>query len=182
MARGRFAPNAFQHNGRVALALVPSLIVLGGIGGRLVVGMLLVGAMVTYIMDALRLREAAFASVWFTLVVANIGFLTGIRGLMKGRSAALTVGIIGMMGVTLMLHGIWATVQFKWIQMRYPMVVLAMERLLLSSSLVLGLVVQGFGAAGAVGIDTAPFYMAALGCVLYALCMLPLPSSFEKKV
>lgn len=94
----------------------------------------------------------------------------------------LALGLIGIMGSTLLLTGMWSTVQFKWIQMRYPVVVLALERLLLVSSLVIGLVVQTFGIAGAIGIDTAPFYMVVMGCSLYALCMLPLPSSFEKTV
>ena len=40
----RFVPNDFQYNGRVATALVPSLVVLAGFGGKYPVGVLLVSA------------------------------------------------------------------------------------------------------------------------------------------
>lgn len=33
--------------------------------------------MVTYMMDMMRWKEASFGSTWFTLVVANLGFLVG---------------------------------------------------------------------------------------------------------
>ena len=38
----RLAQAGFQHNGRVAVALVPSLIVLAGFGGKVPVGIMLV--------------------------------------------------------------------------------------------------------------------------------------------
>lgn len=36
-----------------------------------------VGAMVTYMMDMMRWKEASFGSTWLTLVVSNLGFLIG---------------------------------------------------------------------------------------------------------
>lgn len=38
----RFAPNNFQYNGRVALALLPSLCVVAGFGGKLPLGVIVV--------------------------------------------------------------------------------------------------------------------------------------------
>jgi hypothetical protein len=46
MASVRFAPSAFRWNGRVGVALLPSLTVLAGFGGPVPCGVMLVGAMV----------------------------------------------------------------------------------------------------------------------------------------
>ena len=59
----RFTPSDFKHHGRVALALVPSLLVAASLGGRVVTGILTVGAMIWYLMDAMQLREAALSVV-----------------------------------------------------------------------------------------------------------------------
>jgi hypothetical protein len=47
MSAARFVANDFQHNGRVALALVPCLAVAAAIGGHAATAALAVGAMVS---------------------------------------------------------------------------------------------------------------------------------------
>lgn len=59
----RFAPGPFKYNGRVALALVPALLVAAGLGGRAVMGIFTIGTMLWYIMDAMQYREGAFSVV-----------------------------------------------------------------------------------------------------------------------
>lgn len=59
----RFAPGPFKYNGRVAAALVPSLLVAAGLGGRPVMGVFTIGTMLFYIMDAMQYREGAFTVV-----------------------------------------------------------------------------------------------------------------------
>jgi len=59
----RFAVNEFQYNGRVAAALVPALIVAAALGGRIVMAVLTVGAMVWYLLDAVSLREGSLTVV-----------------------------------------------------------------------------------------------------------------------
>lgn len=39
---GRFSANSFQYNGRVALAFIPSLFVLGAVAGGFAVGTMMV--------------------------------------------------------------------------------------------------------------------------------------------
>lgn len=43
-AGARFVPNSFQYNGRVAWALLPSLIVLMSAGGKMFAGVMTVSA------------------------------------------------------------------------------------------------------------------------------------------
>jgi hypothetical protein len=59
----RFAPNEFRYNIRAAAALVPSLIVAAALGGRIVMAVLTVGAMVWYLLDAMALREGSLTVV-----------------------------------------------------------------------------------------------------------------------
>jgi hypothetical protein len=47
----------------VAAALVPSLLVAAGLGGRGVMGIFTIGTMLWYIMDAMQYREGAFTVV-----------------------------------------------------------------------------------------------------------------------
>lgn len=64
----RFAPGPFKYNGRVAAALVPSLLVAAGLGGRGVMGIFTIGTMLWYIMDAMQYREGAFSVVGCTVL------------------------------------------------------------------------------------------------------------------
>lgn len=68
-------PNTYRYNGQTAFALVPALLVLAGFGGQVVMGTFMVGGMITYILDAMQYREGSFASLWITLVAANLGLL-----------------------------------------------------------------------------------------------------------
>lgn len=70
--------------------------------------------------------------------------------------------------------------QFKFLQMEYPPVALAFERLLLSATLPLGAAVQTWGVVSAVGASAAAYYLAALLALMYYALVLPLPSSFYK--
>lgn len=85
-------------------------------------------------------------------------------------------------GILLALYGLWSTVQFQWIQLHYSTIVLLIERMLLNSTIPIGLVVQTWGISHIIGLHLAPFYMMILGCILYQCCALPLPSSFQKQV
>ena len=124
MAGARFAPSAFRWNGRVAVALLPSLIVLAGFGGTVPSGVMMVGAMVSstahavcslsatwlgrrrsradllaaeqvaYIMDAMRYREGTLGAVWITLGMANLGMLAAILLPAFSRSTPLLLAML----------------------------------------------------------------------------------------
>lgn len=56
----------------------------------------------------------------------------------------------------------WATLQFKWIQLRYPVVCMALERLLFAGTLPVAAMILTWATLIAVGPSNAPFYQAAL--------------------
>ena len=74
--------------------------------------------------------------------------------------------------------GVWATLQFKWVQLQYPIVVLAFEKLLLGCCLPVAGTVQAWGIIAALGLAAAPFYLTVILGVLYYLFAMPQASSF----
>eukprot|EP00884_Botryococcus_braunii_P004652 jgi/Botrbrau1/14188/Bobra.182_3s0121.1 len=175
----RFTPNNFQYNGRVALALLPSVCVVAGFGGKLPVGVMMVGAMVTYILDALRYREGTFGAVWLSLGATNLSFLISGASFSRTRPFVLGGFMAASTGSLFFLIGVWATLQFKWIQMQYPVACLAFEKLLLVGCLPVAAIMQTWGVIAATGADTAPYYQALILAGLYYLFGLPLASSFH---
>lgn len=70
--------------------------------------------------------------------------------------------------------------QFKFLQLQYPTIAVAFERLLLAVALPLGAAVQTWGVVAAVGASAAAYYLAVLLGLMYYALVLPQPSSFFK--
>lgn len=175
----RFVPHNFQYNGRVALALLPSLGVLAGYGGNAVAAALALGLMSTYILDALRFKEGAFLAAWLTMAAANMAMIFSQLLLKSEASGPLTLLIFLLNALTLFLAGLWASVQFRFVQLQYPGVVIAFEKMLMAGCLPVAAAVITWGVAAGTGMSNACFFLAALLCGLYYLFGLPLPSSFH---
>jgi len=69
------AAQGFKHDGAVAWALVPALALAASAGGTVCLWTLTVGAMLSYTLDALRMREACLSAIWGTLLLVDIGLL-----------------------------------------------------------------------------------------------------------
>lgn len=219
----RFCPGPFKYNGRVAAALVPSLLVTAALGGRSVASIFTIGTMLWYIMDAMQYREGAFTVVrtalmlaavtarqqqwqhgagathsdtpacnrlpalppatrtqgWGTLLLAQAGVTLSVLSSFAGRPLLLSLLLVLMTGATHALTGMWLTLQFRFIQMQYPAVVLAFERQVLTAALPVAGVMQAIGIAALVDLGDMPYYTAALLCGLYTLLGRPLESSFH---
>lgn len=177
----RFAPNAFQYNGRVAIAIVPCVVLLLGVGGKPVLATLTVGLMVSYILDSLQLKQGAMFGVWGSL------FATGIAMVLSGStfsaSASFPLYFLALLvSFQLMfLIGVWVSLQFKWLQLENPSVVLALERLLFACIPFTACTIQTWGVVASVGMTNAPYYCMIFLFELYWLFALPRPSSFRMK-
>ncbi|KAI3433444.1 hypothetical protein D9Q98_003258 [Chlorella vulgaris] len=175
----RFAPHDFRYNGRVAMALLPSLVVLAAYGGNAVSAALAVGLMSTYILDALRYKEGAFMASWITMGSANLAMIFSTLLMKSEASIPLTLLIFVLNGLTLFLAGLWASLQFRFVQLQYPGVVIAFEKMLMAGCLPVGAAVQTWGMVSGVGMSSSCFFLAGLLCALYYFFALPLPSSFH---
>ncbi|WIA13369.1 hypothetical protein OEZ85_006949 [Tetradesmus obliquus] len=176
----RFAPGPFKYNGRVALALVPALLVAAGLGGRAVMGIFTIGTMLWYIMDAMQYREGAFSVGWGTVALAQGGITLNILFTFANRPPLLSILLIFACGALLMVTGMWLTVQFRFVQMQYPAVVLAFERQVLTASLPIAAAMQAIGIAAVAELGDVPYYLAAVLCLLYHMLARPLESSFHQ--
>ena len=64
-----------------------------------------VGAIVSYVLDAMRQKEAAFAAVWLTLGGVNLTLLFTGAAFPPGRPLPLGLLIMGVNGATLLVAG-----------------------------------------------------------------------------
>lgn len=175
----RFSPRAFTHNARVAAASVPALAVILGYGGNTVASVSLFGAVSVYFMDYFRQREGALAAIWATLAAVDLCLVSSHSGVDAGGRPLLLCVMSFLCCTAVLFHtGCWATLQFRWVQMQSPAVVLAMERLVISGSVTLCGPLIALGGVATVGVASTPFYMAAILSLLYWLLSSPLPSCF----
>lgn len=98
----------------------------------------------------------------------------------QNRPAVLSLLITFMTGALLTITGMWITVQFRFIQMQYPAVVLAFERQVLTASLPIAAVMQAVGIAAVTELGDVPYYLCAVLCMLYFVLGRPLESSFHQ--
>ncbi|CAK0743676.1 hypothetical protein CVIRNUC_001488 [Coccomyxa viridis] len=175
----RYGPTPFRHNIRIGMILMPTLVTLIGFGGKLTAAIIMIGAMVAYMMDALRYREGALGAIWITLGLGNLSMFVSEASFGGGNPLLLSAAVSFGSGSTLFLVGVWATLQFKWIQLRYPVVCTALERLLFAGTLPVAAMILTWATLIAVGPSNAPFYQAVLLSGLYYALATPVEASFE---
>lgn len=183
----RYSPSSFVHNGRIAFALVPCAAFLLDLGGTPVVAALILGLMLVYILDSLNFKSASFFAVWFTLVSAQIVFFissTSSLYLTFSQSVPLTVIALFLCAFSNFLLGVWASIQFKWIQIEYPTIVLALERLLFACIPFVASALFTWATVSAIGMSpnaSSSYYLMSFSCLFYWLFSIPRVSSFKLK-
>ena len=150
-----------------------------GSGGGAILGTLLVGLMVVYVLDVLELAEAALLSAWCTLLAVYVAACAGSDLFDGRRSPAVSLLLLLVNGECLFLAGLCVTLQFRWVRVSFPGVTIAAERCVFAAApLACGAsaawtVVAAFGAAN------GPFYLAGIFAALYRAFSFPTPSSFK---
>ncbi|KAL2652734.1 hypothetical protein R1flu_020862 [Riccia fluitans] len=179
----RFTPNSFQYNARVAIGLVPSAILLLGVGGRPILGVLTVGLMISYILDSLQLRQGAFFGIWGTLLSTMLALVFTGASFSAAASVSTVMYILTLLVsfYLIFLIGVWASLQFRWFQLENPSVVLALERLLFACIPFTAATIQTWGVISAVGMVSAHYYLMLILFEMYWLFTIPHPSSFMLK-
>ncbi|XP_076956817.1 uncharacterized protein LOC143632121 isoform X2 [Bidens hawaiensis] len=177
----RYSPSSFIHNARVSITLVPCAAFLFDLGGTPVVAVLTLGLMIAYILDSLNFKSGSFFAVWFSLISAQIVFF--FSSYMFSSFNSITLGLLACLVCTLanFLIGVWASLQFKWIQIEYPTIVLALERVLFACTPFIGSVLFTWATVSAVGMVNAAYYYMMFNCVFYWLYSIPRVSSFKLK-
>ncbi|XP_043723807.1 uncharacterized protein LOC122670861 [Telopea speciosissima] len=177
----RFSPSSFLHNLRIAVALVPCAAFLLDLGGTPVVATLAVGLMIAYFLDSLSVKSGSFFGVWFSLVAAQISFFFSSSLFSSFGSVPLSILAAFLCALTNFFIGAWASLQFKWIQIENPSVVLALERLLFACLPFVASSLFTWATVSAIGMSNAAYYLMVFTCVFYWLFSIPLISSFKSK-
>ncbi|KAK8603353.1 hypothetical protein V6N13_085542 [Hibiscus sabdariffa] len=181
LKHSRFSPSSFAHNARLAIALVPCAAFLLDLCGTAVVAILTLGLMVAYIVDSLNFKSGAFFGVWFTLIAAQIAFFFSASLYYTLNSVPLSILAAFLCAETNFLIGAWASLQFKWIQIENPSIVLALERLLFACVPFAASTIFTWATVSAVGMNNASYYLMAFNCVFYWVFAIPRVSSFKTK-
>ncbi|PKA56869.1 hypothetical protein AXF42_Ash002172 [Apostasia shenzhenica] len=176
----------FAYNVRVALALVPAAAFLLDLGGAPVAIVLTIGLMISYILDSLRLKSAAFFAIWLSLVAAQLAFFASASSSLAASSSSsyslpLTALALFLCAETNFLIGVWASLQFRWIQIENPSIVVALERLLFACIPVAIPALFTWAVVSALGMANAAYYFMAFACAFYWVYSLPRTSSFHSK-
>ncbi|CAH9121911.1 unnamed protein product [Cuscuta epithymum] len=181
LKNSRFSPSSFAHNARVAVALVPCAAFLIDLGGIPVVATLTVGVMVAYILDSLNVKSGSFFAVWLSLIAAQVVFFFSSSLIVSFNSVALGILATLVCSLANFLIGVWASLQFKWIQIENPTIVMALERLLFACIPVIASSMFTWATVSAVGIINAAYYLMVFNCIFYWLFSIPRVSSFKMK-
>ncbi|XP_073281964.1 uncharacterized protein [Primulina huaijiensis] len=179
-SNSRFS-SSFFHNARIAVSLVPSATFLLDLGGAPVVAILLLGLMIAYILDSLNFKSGSFFTVWFSLIVAQIAFFFSSALCYSFSHVPLALLAAITCALANFLIGVWVSLQFKWIQIEYPTIVLALERLLFACAPLIASVLFTWATVSAVGVINAAYYLMVFNCIFYWLYSIPRVSSFKFK-
>ena len=187
-AATRFCALPFAYNGRASLALVPPacfILTVSGPPGRVLA---CAGGLLAYCFDLARAPEATLVCIWATLgavyvclTFADVRLSAHAHGL---PAAIAHAALVCLLGQTLFLLGTWATLQFKFLQLRAPRVVLAAERALFAGApLNAGAVaaVWALGAGQERELSATPLALSAYLLLLYFTLSTPLVSSFYSR-
>lgn len=181
LKNSRFSPSSFLHNARIAVALVPCSAFLLDLGGTPVVATLTLGLMIAYILDSLNFKPGSFFAVWLSLIAAQIAFFFSSSLVVVFNSVALALLAAFLCAIANFLVGVWVSLQFKWIQIEYPAIVLALERLLFACVPLIASSIFTWATVSAIGMHNAAYYLMAFNCVFYWLFSVPRVSSFKTK-
>jgi hypothetical protein len=147
-----------------------------------VFAVLAVGLAAAYLLDALRLRQGAFFTVWAALIAADVAFFfSASLSSAAAASVSLTVLALLLCAETSFLIGVWASLQFRWIQLENHTIVVALERLLFACVPIAAPALFTWAIVSGVGMANASYYFAAISMVFYWLFSIPRPSSFNNR-
>mmetsp|Transcript_291 Transcript_291/g.2328 ORF Transcript_291/g.2328 Transcript_291/m.2328 type:complete len:1078 (+) Transcript_291:412-3645(+) len=175
-----FKITPFQYNERVALVVLPTVVLLLGFGGPLVIGSMTIGLLLVYICDLLGTKGAALATGWGTLLSMNLGLMFVFFYDAGQLSLPLTICLLALSGTLLLACGFWITLQFQWIHYQNPGMVEAMERALFCLLPLVCPVIQTWAVFTLTGVGAVPYYLLSSMMVCHAICSGALTPYFSR--
>ena len=153
-----------------AFSLLPCILMLLGAGEDGIFTTLLIGCAASYILDLLRYPEMTLVCVWLALFSIYLAMLIESDLFFAPlRPTIISLFLLTTNGIMLFLCGLWASLQFKWVEREHPNVSRWMESVLVASILPVCGALIGWTLMASVGAVLAPFYLQIVLMVLYHL-------------
>ncbi|KAF2075558.1 hypothetical protein CYY_003144 [Polysphondylium violaceum] len=165
---------SFSYNTRVAFSLIPSLIIIVCLGGRLTLYTAAFSILVTYLLDFLNYSELTIGSIWIGLLMVDVSVM--IFGIELVSHSLVNAILLFNLAMVLALTGIWATLQFKWVTNSFPRLATSMERILMANIIYPTSVLFTWAIIVFQGLENSAFYLLFILCIQYYLFALPLRS------
>jgi len=172
-----FKYNKFQQNINVACSLIPTAAVLCVFGGKSTMGAIVVGMLVTYLLDFIGWRDSTFVAVWVTIFTTMITLFMASMHLFA--ISILNIALVYNMILCGAACGLWATLQFSFLQAQHPRLILIFERMLFALLPATSPVIITWALVAVNGMEVAPYYLLFLMSATYYLYVLPSRSSFR---
>ncbi|KAJ4794973.1 No exine formation 1 [Rhynchospora pubera] len=179
-SRHSLTPSTFLHNSRLAFALVPAALFLLDLGGTPVFTILTLGLAAAYFFDSAKFSVPSFLSIWVSLVLSQVAFFFSSSPSLSHTSLPLTGLSLFLCAETTFLIGVWASVNFRWIQIEHPAIAISLERLLFACVPVTVPSLFTWAVISAVGMPNSSYYFMIFSCVFYWVFSIPRTSSFKK--
>lgn len=87
------------------------------LSGKLTLTILLCGLVISYILDYLNFKGWTLVTIWAT--VGSVWLSLYFSNVLLAWKSLFNVFILANSSGVLVLLGIWATVQFRWLQVRF---------------------------------------------------------------
>ncbi|CAL6392255.1 unnamed protein product [Bathycoccus prasinos] len=151
-----------------AFSLLPCILMLLGAGEDGIFTTLLIGCAASYILDLLRYPEMTLVCIWLTLFSIYLAMLIESDLFFAPlRPTIISLFLLTTNGIMLFLCGLWASLQFKWVEREHLNVSRWMESVLVASILPVCGALIGWTLMASVGAVLAPFYLQIVLMVLY---------------
>jgi hypothetical protein len=151
------------------------------LGGTAVFTILTLGLAAAYFFDSVRFSVPSFLSVWVALVLSQVAFFFSSSLSLSLSSLPLTALSLFLCAETTFLIGVWASVNFRWIQIEHhPAISIALERLLFTCVPIAVPSLFTWAVISAVGMPNSSYYFMIFSCLFYWLFSIPRTSSFKK--
>ncbi|EKX44962.1 hypothetical protein GUITHDRAFT_139253 [Guillardia theta CCMP2712] len=167
---------------RTAVFLVPTLAILLLYGGKTTLATVIGGSIICYMLDFLGYQEPTFIAVWVTIAAMAVTlFISSIHLflVLNSRVTTFNITLIYNMLIASGSLGIWASLQFSFMQRQQPRLVLVFERMLFCITPCSPTVIITWAIIGVNGMSAAPYVLLAVMTAAYFLFVLPVRSSFR---
>eukprot|EP00301_Raphidiophrys_heterophryoidea_P027404 c9641_g1_i3.p1 GENE.c9641_g1_i3~~c9641_g1_i3.p1 ORF type:complete len:1077 (+),score=310.73 c9641_g1_i3:1-3231(+) len=169
----------FRHSVRFGFVLIPILGILVTLGRSAALVTLLLGTMFSYALDMSGHGQLALLVWWGGLISMWISTLISVVWTFGFDGFILVVA--PTLATLVLCVGFWGSLQFSWMLNNHPQIVLLMEKMLFTHTLIPSSTVVCWLCLTSCPSALVALLTCAYTCITYGLFSIPIPSSFQSQ-